>query len=444
MKIHFIWIGWIWISAVARYYNNLWYEVFGSDSSSSKFLENLEKEWIRIFIWHDEKNLSDNTNLVVYSEAIITKPDLSIEENLDANPELSKAKKLWIKNISYPEALAEIVNFKKLIAISWTHWKSTTTSIIWVMLKWSEFESSVIVWTQVPQLNNSNFYFGKSDYFVIEACEYKRSFLKYFPFITIITNIELDHLDYYKNIDDYLNAFKTFQNQTSDYIILNWEDENCLKLKDDTKNQIWIYKEYFIKDFLKFYFPKFNLQVPGEHIEFDANFAFVVWKLLWLEENYIINKINSYSWAWRRSEIIKTTETWNILMSDYGHHPTEIKLTLKAIKEKYFNKKLFVVFEPHQYSRTIELLDWFKNCFDSADNLIVRDIYFSRDKKEDIIKMPPEKFVEELKKNYPNTIYWNWLENTLKLVKEYDKKNPNSSIILLLWAWNIDKLRNEF
>ncbi len=440
-KIFIIWIGGIWVSAVARYYNNIGYQVSWSDQFDSELLKKMKYEWIKIYIWHNEKNLDNDTNIVIYSEAIISKPDLTKEENLNINPELNKAKILWIKNISYPEALAEIVNSKKMIAVCGTHWKSTTTSMIWYILSWSQFDSSVIVWTQVKQLNNSNFYFWKSEYFVIEACEYKRSFLQYKPFITVITNIEIDHLDYYKDLEDYISAFKQFQNQTNWIIVLNWDDKNCLKLKDNKKKQIWINSEFYKNNKLLNW--KLNLKIPWEHIEFDAYLAFTVTKLIWLDDNYIIKKLNSYNGAWRRSEIIKTTKFWNILMSDYGHHPTEIKLTLEAIKNKYFDKKLFVVFQPHQYSRTIELLEWFKTCFDSADNLIISDIYFSRDKQEDVFKMSPEKFVEELKQNYPNIIYGNWLKNALKLIKEYDKKNPKSSLILLLWAWNIDELRHK-
>ncbi|HBA45162.1 TPA: hypothetical protein DEG21_05630 [Patescibacteria group bacterium] len=119
-------------------------------------------------------------------------------------------------------------------------------------------------------------------------------------------------------------------------------------------------------------------------------------------------------------------------MSDYGHHPTEIKLTLESIKQKYHDKKIFVIFQPHQYSRTIELLDGFKTSFDSADSLIIPDIYFSRDKKEDVEFMTTTRFVSELKQNYSNTINGNGLENTLELIKEYDQKNPNSSVIVLL------------
>ncbi|MDD2487485.1 MAG: UDP-N-acetylmuramate--L-alanine ligase [Candidatus Gracilibacteria bacterium] len=442
-KVFVIGIGGIGVSAVARYYRSIGFQVSGSDKAESGLLDKLENEGIRVFIGHEEPNLSDDTDLVIYSEAIITKPDLSKEENLMANPILTKAKKLGIRNISYPEALAEIVNSKKCIAVSGTHGKSTTTSMLGIMLSGGETDASVVVGTQVPQLDNSNFHYGKGEYFVIEACEYKRSFLKYNPYITVITNIELDHLDYYKDMEDYLSAFRSMQDQTSGCMILNGEDENCLKLRDSSKKQVFVHEKHFEYDGKKTDFPEFNLQVPGSHIEFDAKLAFVVGKMLSLDDGFIVGKLDSYKGAWRRSEIIKETSNGNILMSDYGHHPTEIRLTLDAIKEKYKEKNLFVVFQPHQYSRTIELLDSFKTCFDSADSLMIPDIYFSRDKREDVEFMTTQRFVDELNEKYISVVNGNGLEHSSEIIRDYDKKNPASSVILLLGAGNVDDLRNK-
>lgn len=130
-------------------------------------------------------------------------------------------------------------------------------------------------------------------------------------------------------------------------------------------------------------------------------------------------------------------------MSDYGHHPNEIRPTLHAIREKYADKKLFVVFQPHQYSRTRELLQEFAISFSDVDTLIIPSIYFSRDKQEDVEWMTTEKLVTEIAKHQPNVVYGNGLENTVNLIREYDKENPNSSVILLLGAGDIDGIRSE-
>lgn len=145
-----------------------------------------------------------------------------------------------------------------------------------------------------------------------------------------------------------------------------------------------------------------NLQVPGDHLEHDAELAYAVGRILELDSTTLISGLESYQGSWRRSEVIGETQNGNILMSDYGHHPEEIKPTLKAIKEKYPDRKLFVIFQPHQYSRTRELLTEFATAFDDADELLIPDIYFSRDKAEDIEYMTMDRLITTLKPRYPH------------------------------------------
>ncbi len=436
-KVYFIWIGWIWISAVARYYSQNWWQVFWSDKYNSELISTLKSEWMNIIVWEDLERITLDIDLVIYTEAVP-----------NTQSEIIKARGLWIKTISYPESLALISNDKKLIAISWSHWKSTTASMISIMLKNSNLWVNAVIWTILKEFDNKNAHFSSSEYFVIEACEYKRSFLNYYPYIGIITNIDLDHLDYYNDLEDYENAFNSFINNIKPgwYAIINASCISSMKfygLRTDI-NYIIINDNDFLfldinwnKEITKL--PKFTLQIPWEHIKYDAKVAFVVWNILNLNNKEIINSLENYNWVWRRSEIVWFTENWNILMSDYWHHPTEISLTLDAIKEKYSDKKLFVVFQPHQYNRTLNLIEWFKNCFESADTLVIPNIYESRDTIEDKNKLDTNRLVELI--NHPNKSDWLWLENTLKLIKEYDIENPNSSIILIQWAWNVDNLR---
>lgn len=481
--LHVIGIGGIGISALARYYQHLGYSVSGSDGSDSPFLDTLRSEGFEIFLDHDAKNLSPQTDLVVYSEAIITKPDLSPEEQIYANPELEKARDLWIRHLSYPVALGEIFNTKRGIAIAGSHGKSTTTAMTGIMLAQRIVEdrqhrdphspsASVLVGTQVPQLENSNFHFEESPFFVIEACEYKRSFLHYHPSLTVITNIDIDHLDYYHGLDDYISAFQTLVDQTREFVIISAHDENSKKLDIPLEKKIIVDSEteakitYFprveeMKDgTLDIYtvekllsLPALNLQVPGKHLLHDAYLAYTVGKLLGMQDDAITQKLESYTGSWRRSEIVRTTKNGNLLMSDYGHHPNEIRPTLRAIREKYPEKKLLVIFQPHQYSRTRELLSEFAVSFWDADELIIPDIYFSRDKKEDVEWMTTDKLVTEIRKNSPISVHsesdsaWvkngNGLKNTVQLIQEYDTRNPDSSLILLLGAGDVDTLRYE-
>ena len=492
--LHVIGIGGIGVSALARYYKYLGYTVSGSDGADSPFLDTLRAEGFDIFIWHNSENLRDDTDLVIYSEAIITKPDLTPEEQIYVNAELARARDFGIRHLSYPVALGEVFNAKQWIAITGSHGKSTTTAMTTLMLA-NEYTDnptieipadgsfaymptapgcSAIIGTQVPQLGNTNFYSEiQAENFVIEACEYKRSFLQYRPYITVITNIDLDHLDYYKNLDDYISAFQSIVDQTSGFVIISSDDENSkrLEIPEEKKiivgNQKIIYfprveemccnakKCYNVEKSMSL--PELNLQVPGTHLEQDAYLAYTVGRLLGMQDDIIVPKLESYKGSWRRSEIVGTTKHGNILMSDYGHHPNEIRPTLRAIREKYVGKKLFVVFQPHQYSRTRELLQEFATSFSDADELIIPNIYFSRDKKEDVEWMTTDKLVEEIEKVEERSISdsplrkgdrgifsvknWNWLENTAKLIWEYDEQNPNSSVILLLGAGDVDGLR---
>ena len=436
-KIYIIWIGGIGVSAIARYYLHIWWEVFWSDSTNSELISNLKKEWCDIIISPSPQPspLEEREfNLVVYTEAIVSD-----------NNDLAIALKLKIKTQTYPEALAEIANDKKLVAVAGTHWKSTTSSLASIVLKNSAESVNSVVGTILKEFNNKNTFFSSSPYFIIEACEYKRSFLRYKPSVWVIINIEIDHLDYYKDLEDYISAYKSFLDNIRPwgFAILNWEDENCKKLiwlRDDIE-YIEVYTDRYklVSSWEEIDFPEIHMKIPGDHILFDAHIAYVVWMMAWVHEHQILDALENYNGVWRRMETIWTTQNWNILMSDYGHHPTEISLTLDALKLKYPDKHLYTVFQPHQYNRTLELLDEFKNCFDSADTLIIPDIYESRDSDEDKKAINSKKLVKYI--NHTHVFDWEWLENTLTLINNFDKVNPSSAIILLLGAGNIDELR---
>jgi len=433
-KIYIIWAWWIWISWIARYYNENWYKVFWSDSCKSELIEQLNKEWINIKVWIFPENIDKSFEKAIYTEAV------PLEQE-----EIKKVKELWIPLQTYPEALADIANKKRLIAIAWTHWKSTTTSLLSIMMKDSKLWVNTLVWTILKEFGNKNTYFSNSDFFTLEACEYKRSFVKYKPEFTIITNIDLDHLDYFKDLEDYISAYRELIANMKEwwYVVISWYCQNSktlIWLREDI-NFVEVFENSFTLNWKNHKIDEFKLNVPWWHIKFDANLAYVLWVILWIEKSHIKTSLETYSWVWRRMETVKLTQNNNRIMSDYWHHPEEIIPTLKAIRQGYKPNKLIVCFQPHQYSRTIELLEWFRNCFWEADTLIVPDIYESRDSKEDKEKMPPEKFIKQI--NHKDKIYWDWLERTWKILQNLDSEHKDS-IILLLWAWDVDNLRNYF
>ena len=430
-KIYVIWVWGIWVSAIARYYNENWYEVYGSDSCNSELIGTLKSEGINIIIWSDKNRIDSSFNKVVYTEAI--------PQNQE---ELIHAKQLNISIQTYPEALAEIANKKRLIAIAWTHGKSTTTSLVSIMMQQSNLWINAVIGTLLKEFDWKNTYFSDSDFFTIEACEYKRSFLKYKPEFLIITNIEVDHLDYYKDEDDYVSAYIDMVKNIKPgwYLIYNWQDKNCLKLLNTRQDINYIsVNDWFYNNWQDINIDNLTLQVPWQHILFDSHLAYTLWSILKIDKNDIKNSLEWYTWVWRRMEILWYTENNNMVISDYGHHPTEISLTLEAIRNRYFDKKIITIFQPHQYSRAIELLSDFKNCFQNTHTLIVPNIYESRDSKEDKEKMNTQIFLDNI--DHIDKINWVDLNYTQKIISHLDKKHPDEAIIILLWAWDVDNLR---
>ncbi len=467
MHLHVIGIGGIGISALARYYLDLGYTISGSDSHDSTLIHTLRSEGMSISIGHQDYHLPDTTDLVIYSEAIITQPDLPPEEQIYANRELAHARNLGIPHFSYPVALAQVFDTHRGIAIAGSHGKSTTTAMTATMLLGSEIDFSVIVGTQVPQLGGMNFYrqdsgeMSREKHFIIEACEYKRSFLQYHPYITVITNIDLDHLDYYRDLEDYLSAFQSLVDQTSGYVIISADDPHSSRLIIPEQKKVvvgngkilyhrfvehlapqggTIHTEYELSSLI---LPTLHLRVPGDHLLHDAHLAYTVGRLLQMEQEVLTDGLQRYQGSWRRSEVIGTTKHGNILMSDYGHHPSEILPTIQAIRAKYSDKKLFVVFQPHQYSRTKELLDQFAGCFGDLDSLVIPDIYFSRDSHEDVEWMTLSRLIETIRPHQPTVMDGGGLEHTADIIRAYDHDHPDSSVILLLGAGDVDTLRDE-
>ncbi len=448
-KIYCIGIGWIGVSALARYYLSQGYEVFGSDSTNSSLIEQLQKEGCDIIIGADKNRISSDFEKIIYTEAIP-----SYQE------ELVQAHTLSLSPLKYSEALAEIANPHRLIAISGTHGKSTTTSLISLILKNSSENFYSVVGTLLKEFWGKNFYSSKnvasssplgeelwwgreSTYFAIEACEYKEHFLSYSPLVLVITNIEFDHADYFHTPERYVAAFEKMIQRVLPgwFVIYSQWDKNTQNLIGKRKDitYISVSQESFQYNGEIFSFPNIEMKVPGDHILLDAKLAYVIAHMIGISDEIIIKTLREYTGVWRRMEIIWNTAHGNTLMSDYGHHPTEISVTLEALKQWYPEKKLFVVFQPHQYSRTLELLEGFQNCFSHADTVIIPNIYASRDSEEDKQKISSSSLAKSI--HHPNVLDGEWLKNTLTLIEQYDMQYPDSSIILLQGAGDIDTLR---
>lgn len=279
--LHVVGIGGIGVSAIARYYKESGWTVSGSDGSESAVTRALMAEGIAVSVGHSAENVPENTSLLVYSEAVVTKPDLPKEAQVLSNPEIRKSHEMGIRRLSYPEALAELFNDKIGIAVTGSHGKSTTTAMIGTALVESGFGGSTVVGTQVPQFGGKNGHFDPENRaFVIEACEYRRSFLRYSPKIAVVTNIDLDHLDYYRDLPDYLSAFEAFLARTESAAVFSADCENSrtVAASESAKHldKYFVGKDGYVgPDGVLKPFPKMELAVPGEHLAQDARLAYV-------------------------------------------------------------------------------------------------------------------------------------------------------------------------
>ncbi len=360
-NIHFIGIGGIGISAIAKMFLLEGKKMSGSDMSDSEIISELSKAGAKINIGHDAKNLPKETDLVIYTIAIT-----------EENPEFMEAKNRGLQMITYPQALHEISKDKYTIAISGTHGKTTTTAMIAKIMMDADLDPTVIVGSILKDAK-SNFVAGKSKYLVVEACEYRKSFLNIEPTIAVITNIDNDHLDFYKDIHDIQNAFGEFVAKVpkGGFVVCNPQDKTV-------KSAI---KEIFSKivDAYEFRNEKIKLKVLGEHNKKNSDMALAVAHLLSIPKNKAEKSLEDFSGTWRRFEYKGETKSGAIVYDDYGHHPTEIKASLKGAREMFPKQKIVVVFQPHLFSRTKILLNDFSKSFNDVDKIILAPIYSARE-----------------------------------------------------------------
>jgi len=359
MKIHFIGIGGIGVSALAKFYLAKGDIVSGSDVVKSSITDDLIKRGVEVSIGEQKKENIKDFDLIIFSPAI-----------KQENPELKEAKEKGIKTMSYPEALGQLTKEYFTIAISGTHGKSTTTAMLGLILIKAGIDPTIIVGTKVKEFDNSNFRQGKSKYLVIEACEHEASFLNYWPKIIVVTNIEEDHLDFYSNLENIQKAFNEFTSHLKEGGVLIKRDDVKISFINSIDFSL---KNKEVEELKKI------MKIPGDHNILNALAALKVARTLNIKDEISYSALSEYLGSWRRLEITNLEDF--ILIDDYAHHPTEIISTLKAAKEKYLDKKIVCVFQPHQYQRTKFLFQDFVSVFKEAlnDNLIEKllliDVY---------------------------------------------------------------------
>jgi len=372
------------MSAIAIVLKGMGYHVSGSDLKESRYTNILKKEGIEVFIGHNQKNII-GYDAVVISAAI--KAD---------NVEYKSAIKNKIPIYNRSDVLAWILNQRNGIAVAGTHGKTTTTSMISLVLRDLNLNPTIIIGGELNELG-TNASFGNGSFIVAEACESDGSFLKYKPFISVVTNIEEDHMDYYENFEDVRLSFINFLNNTKEdgYIVINGDElsndmleglnaKNIIKYGLNDTNDVYA-QDIKLSGFCTQFILRFKnkqeyqhvvkLNIPGIHNVKNCLAVIAVSHLLNLDLNQCINILEKFSGVKRRFEVRGKFKD-ALIVDDYAHHPTEIKATLDAASN-LDSSKIITVFQPHRYTRLKALYNKFKECFNKTDVLIITDIFGS-------------------------------------------------------------------
>jgi len=380
-KLHFVGIGGSGMSGIAEILLNMGYSVSGSDMADSEVTRHLEKLGATIAFGHDAKNVGD-AEVVVISSAI--KPQ---------NPEVVEAKSRFIPVIPRAEMLAELMRMKHAIAIAGAHGKTTTTSMIAVTLTKGGIDPTIIIGGRVDRFG-SGAKLGKGDFLVAEADESDGSFLKLYPTIAVVTNIDAEHLDHYGSFENLKNAFVEFINKTPFYgaSILCLDDQHIQEMIPKVEKRLLTFginstadvtardikfsqlTSSFTVAFKGEEVGRVTINMPGIHNVCNALAAMAVGFELDMKVEDIISSLDGFAGIDRRCQVIGEVNGV-LIVDDYGHHPNEILATLRSIKEGFGNRRLIVAFQPHRFSRTKDHLGEFHTAFYDADELIVTEIY---------------------------------------------------------------------
>ena len=376
-KIHFIGIGGIGLSAIARYLNRQGFQVQGSDIKKTKLTKSLEEEGMKVFIPQKEENITDDIDTIIYTAVA--------KEN---NPERVAAKKKNIKTYSRREFLPILLKDKKVISVCGAHGKSTTTAILASILD----DANALIGAENKEFN-SNARVSESELMVFEADESDGSFIDSNPFIAVVTNTEPEHMEFYNHdLDKFYSHYEKFLKKASIRVV-NGDDEFIKKLDlpmkkvfiKEAKNIRYEIRDNQPKTVFEYKGYEFEVYGFGEHLVLDALLAIeAASEFMSLEK--ISKNIKNYQGIKKRFDILQNEKNF-ILIDDYGHHPTEIKATLHSAKLfAMLNgiEKIIAIWQPHKYSRTIDNLDGFIKCFEGVDELVILPVWAAGEEKVDI------------------------------------------------------------
>jgi len=446
-RVHFIGIGGIGVSGLAMMFLKYGKKISGSDNTETSLTRKLRKKGIKIFIGQKEKNITSDIELIVYSQAIL--PD---------NPEYRKAVLSGIPVLSYPEAVGMLMSGKKKgIAVAGTHGKTSTSALIVSLLRKGGLSPSFVIGGEIIGVGNSGV--GSGEYLIVEACEYKKSFLNYRPEIAVITSMEEDHLDYYKNFEGIKRAFREFCRHVkkNGLLIYRSEDRHIEKvvkgiqslktISFGLKKGLWQARNIVCKNgFTLFdcrvkekFLGRVRLKINGVHNVLNSLAALAVGSEIGIPWNELKNGLESFKGVHRRCEMKGSINGIKVI-DDYAHHPTEVKTILRCIRDLYSKNRLIVVFQPHQYSRTRFLLKDFASSFSLADKVVVPDIYFVRDSMAERKLINAEILVDKIRKNGKESLYLPTFNEIVIYLTEIVRAGD---VILTVGAGPVNKVGEE-
>lgn len=446
-NVHFIGIGGSSMSGLAEILLSQGYKVSGSDIKSSKATQKLENKGAHIFIGHKSENIN-NPDLVIYTVAV--KED---------NDEIVRARQLNIPIIDRAELLGLLMKKHAFgIAIAGTHGKTTTTSMITSIMLEANTDPTVHIGGELDRIGG-NTRIGKSEFFITEACEYYSSFLKFHPFMSVVLNIELDHVDYFKDLDHIKTTFEKFVSLVppNGYIVACADDENTLAVVKGKNcniityglknpNAMWNAKNIRYTDMGFGYFDVYkdgdmlgtvSLSVPGKHNVSNSLAAIASCYTCGCSIEDIISGLLAFGGSHKRFELKGLVDNIKVI-DDYAHHPSEVQATLSAAKNTAHNK-LWCVFQPHTYTRTKAFLDKFSDSFSAADNIIITDIYAAREKDPGDIHSSI--LAEKIRQNGVNAIY---ISDFQDIAYYLDKNAQAGDLILTMGAGDVVRVGEIF
>lgn len=443
-KIHLIGVGGSGMSGLAKILLAKGQILSGSDLKASETTEQLGRLGVRVSIGHREENVPEGTGMVVRSAAI-----------RDDNPELTRSKELGLRVLKYSQMLGQLSKEKETVAVAGTHGKTTTAAMITHILETAGLTPCYLIGS--PLLTTgTNASWGRGSHFVVEACEFDRSFLNLHPRYVTIGNIDEDHLDYYRNLDEILQAFEELCGRVPDggHLFIGVDNPNSARVAEKFRtrcdtigmaqdadwratNLLWE-AEGMRFEVVKYgkVFDEFTLGVHGEHNVQNALVAIACTTFLGVGKEILQLALSRFRGTRRRMEVL-AQRNGAVFVDDYAHHPVEIQATLRALKQRFAGKPIWCIFQPHQQARTRILLKDFARGFTDADVVLVADIYRAREDEKNGETISGRDLAKEITAAGKPALYLPTFDELAAFVEK--KADPNA-VVVTMGAGNVDEL----